>query len=103
MSQKIIRPEGMELVEYLNDGYAICNKCGAVMDRREDPNGGCDIYACPSCGWEVDEMDYEYEDSEEEWTEGTLESYKGNVPPVGCRACGGPYPHCKTSCKLFDN
>ena len=38
MSQKIIRPEGMELVEYLNNGYAICNKCGAVMDRREDPN-----------------------------------------------------------------
>ena len=103
MSQKIIRPEGMELVEYLNDGYVICNKCGAVMDRREDPNGGCDIYACPSCGWEVDEMDYEYEDSEEEWTEGTLESYRGNVPPKGCRACGGPYPHCKTSCKLFDN
>ena len=58
MSQKIIRPEGMELVEYLNNGYAICNKCGAVMDRREDLNGGCDIYACPSCGWEVDEMEY---------------------------------------------
>lgn len=67
MSQKIIRPEGMELVEYLNDGYAICNKCGAVMDRREDPNGG------------------------------------GDIPPAGCRACGGPYPHCKTSCKLFDD
>ena len=57
MSQKIIRPEGMELVEYLNNGYAICNKCGAVMDRREDTNGGCAIYACPSCGWEVDEME----------------------------------------------
>lgn len=103
MSQKIIKPEGMELMEYLNNGYAVCNRCGAVMDRREDPEGGCDIYACPSCGWEVDEMDYEYEDSEEEWTEETLEFYRGNVPPKGCRACGGPYPHCKTSCKLFDN
>lgn len=103
MSQKIIKPEGMELMEYLNNGYAICNRCGAVMDRRGDPEGGCDIYACPSCGWEVDEMDYEYEDSEEEWTEETLKSYRGNVPPKGCRACGGPYPHCKTSCKLFDN
>ncbi len=103
MSQKIIKPEGMELMEYLNNGYAICNHCGAVMDRKEDPRGGCDIYACPSCGWEVDEMDYEYEDNEEEWTEETLESYRGDVPPAGCRACGGPYPHCKTSCKLFDN
>ena len=46
MSQKIIRPEGMELVEYLNDGYAICNKCGAVMDRREDPNGEIGRASC---------------------------------------------------------
>lgn len=94
MSQKIIKPEGMELIEYLNDGYAICNKCGAVMDRREDPNGG----------WEVDEMEYEYEDDEEvEWASSVHKSYGGDIPPAGCRACGGPYPHCKTSCKLFDN
>lgn len=103
MSQKIIKPEGMELMEYLNNGYAICNHCGAVMDRKGNPRSGCDIYACPSCGWEVDAMDYEYEDREEEWTEETLESYRGDVPPAGCRACGGPYPHCKTSCKLFDD
>ena len=23
--------------------------------------------------------------------------------PSGCKACGGPYPHCKTSCPLFDD
>lgn len=23
--------------------------------------------------------------------------------PVGCRACGGPYPECKLSCNLFDD
>lgn len=23
--------------------------------------------------------------------------------PEGCRACGGPYPSCTTSCKLFDD
>ena len=33
MSQKIIKPEGMELMEYLNNGYAVCNRCGAVMER----------------------------------------------------------------------
>ena len=22
--------------------------------------------------------------------------------PFGCRACGGPYPDCTTSCKMFD-
>lgn len=45
--RKVIKPAGSELMDYLNKGYAICNKCGAVMDRKEDPEGGCDIYACP--------------------------------------------------------
>ena len=60
MSHKIIKPEGIELIEYLNNGYAICNRCGAVMRQTEDPK-------------------------------------------TGCGACGGPYPYCKTSCKLFDD
>ena len=48
-------------------------------------------------------MDYEYEDDEEEeWTEEMLDMYAGNVPPNGCRACGGPYPSCKLSCPAFD-
>ena len=36
MSHKIIKPEGIELIEYLNNGYAICNRCGAVMRQTED-------------------------------------------------------------------
>ena len=103
MSQ-IIKPEGIELMRYLNDGYAICNKCGAIMDRKDSPDGEGEVYACPSCGWSVDVMEYEYEyDDEEEWTEEVLKAYDGDVPPAGCRACGGPYPQCKTSCKLFDD
>ena len=57
--KKVVKPAGSELMDYLNKGYAICNKCGAVMDRKEDPEGGCDIYACPSCGWEIEELDYD--------------------------------------------
>lgn len=72
------------------------------MERRDDPKGGCDIYTCPSCGWEIDEMEYEYEDNNE-WTETILGMNHNNVPPVGCQACGGPYPHCEISCKLFDD
>lgn len=97
MSQKIIRPEGVELMKYLNDGDAICNRCGALMDRKEDPAGGCDIFTCPVCTWTIDEMEYEYEDEE------LLEANEEDTLPAGCRACGGPYPHCKTSCKLFDD
>lgn len=62
MSHKIIKPEGIELIEYLNNGYAICNRCGAVMRQTEDPKTGCGIYICPSCGLKMDEEDYEYFD-----------------------------------------
>lgn len=41
--RKVIKPAGSELMDYLNKGYAICNKCGAVMDWKEDPEGGCGI------------------------------------------------------------
>lgn len=77
MSYKIIKPEGIELIEYLNNGYAICNRCGAVMRQTEDPKTGCGIYICPSCGLKVDEEDYEYESDEEvEWTEEMLDMDK---------------------------
>lgn len=51
MSHKIIKPEGIELIEYLNNGYAICNRCGAVMRRAEGPKAGCGVFICPSCGF----------------------------------------------------
>lgn len=96
MSHKIIKPEGIELIEYLNNGYAICNRCGVVMRQTEDPKTGCGIYICPSCGLKMDEEDYEYESDEEvEWTEEMLDMEQGDIPPAGCRACGGPYPYCK--------
>ena len=94
MSHKIIKPEGIELIEYLNNGYAICNRCGAVMRQTEDPKTGCGVYICPLCGLKVDEEDYEYESDEEvEWTEEMLDMEQGDIPPAGCRACGGPYPY----------
>lgn len=97
MSHKIIKPEGIELIEYLNNGYAICNRCGAVMRQTEDPKTGCGIYICPSCGLKMDEEDYEYESDEEvEWTEEMLDMEQGDIPPAGCRACGGPYPYFKS-------
>lgn len=72
--------------------------------KPEDPKTGCGVYICPSCGLKVDEEDYEYESDEEvEWTEEMLDMEQGDIPPAGCRACGGPYPYCKTSCKLFDD
>lgn len=104
MSGKIIKPEGLELVRYLNEGYIICNECGALMDYKETPEGECDLFICPSCGWEVDTMEYEYDYGEErEWSPNMLRMFGEDIPPDGCRSCDGPYPYCKTSCKLFDD
>ena len=96
--KKVIRPAGDELMDYLNRGFAICNRCGAVMDRREDPRGG----------WEIDEMEYEYESGDpmelvqDERGDDYL-VFRNDMPPAGCRACGGPYPYCKPSCRMFDD
>lgn len=97
MSKKVMIPEGDELLYYLNNGYAICNDCGAVMDLDEE----YDVYVCPACGYEADRMEYEYE-KDEEWTSEMLDIYEGDIPPDGCRECGGPYPDCEISCRLYD-
>lgn len=31
------------------------------------------------------------------------EDYDEDGIPEGCAACGGNYPHCKSSCPLFDD
>ncbi len=49
-------PTGLELLQYLNDGYAICNDCGAIMDMDDER----DMYVCPNCGSEVDHMEEFY-------------------------------------------
>lgn len=104
--KEIIRPVGVEIREYLNDGWGICNNCGALMDEEIRDRIG--VFTCPACGWECDVMDYEYE---EEDTMELVQDERGDeyliprddMPPAGCRACGGPYPHCKTSCKMYDD
>lgn len=49
-------------------------------------------YFCRSCNvyWESDEIIKK-------------ESKSNFNVPEGCKACGGPYPSCKTSCKIFDD
>ena len=52
MSQKIIRPEGMELVEYLNNGYAI-ELCWYGDEYADTASGNLhfELY-----GWDCDSM-----------------------------------------------
>lgn len=103
MSQKkrIVIPSGNKAWDYINRGYAICNKCGAVMEEGDDYT-----YNCLNCGWSVDQDEYVYDDGDpepQEWTDQMKKVFGDDIPPEDCIACGGPYPHCKSSCKVFDD
>ena len=61
--------------------YTICPDCGSTMSY--DPE--LDILVCKECGHT------------------DIYSIGEIVVPEGCRACGGPYPNCMTSCNIFDD
>ena len=99
--KKIVIPSGNKAWDYINRGYTICNKCGAVMEEGDDYT-----YNCLNCGWSVDQDEYVYDDGDpepQEWTDQMKKVFDDDVPPEGCIACGGPYPYCKSSCKVFDD
>ena len=73
-----------DILNHIRDGYFICNNCESIMNLNDD-----DRLVCASCGYMVNHDEY-YEENNDDI-------------PYGCAACGGPYPQCKTSCKLFDD
>lgn len=70
-----------------------CYECGAKMEKADE-----EVLVCPACHHSVDIEDY---DSEEEIY--SYSSYENDDMPECCVACGGPYPNCMTSCKIFDD
>lgn len=62
-----------------------CPLCGHVMGYSHNKSE----FKCPSCNYILDEYDWFYEDPDE-------------IPYV-CGICGGPYPSCTSSCKMFDD
>lgn len=67
-----------------------CPDCGTKMKFLEDQQK----FFCKNCNLLMSEDDFTRVRGQSE--------YKGHIP-VGCAACGGPYPKCKTSCNLFDD
>lgn len=62
-----------------------CPNCFEQMDLIP----GTGLWICPNCGTQMDDDDFDpWEDSE---------------IPGCCIACGGPYPDCVSSCKIFDD
>jgi len=85
---------------FLTDEIDVCFSCGKKMITQ--PNGEivcreCDVSYLP---WERDEVFSDWEDKL------LLELFAQDLDddiPEGCAACGGPWPDCETSCKLFDD
>lgn len=64
--------------------------------------------ACPNCGGQVwyssRYENYCCEDCFGYFNEDDLDlDCCDDDIPEGCLACGGPYPHCMSSCNLFDD
>lgn len=53
--------------------------------------------------YEDENYNYDYEDEDEDED---YDDYEDDDPfkmPFCCQACGGPWPDCMTSCKIFDD
>ena len=74
----------------------ICKQCGGKMSLSADNL----VVICDKCGdWvEIEDYDTIYVD----YAEMSFSSEEPLNIPEGCRACGGAYPSCKSSCSLFD-
>ena len=63
-----------------------------------------EVLVCTSCGYSIEISDYDdwkREKEMEEFKEDEDDVY--STMPECCVACGGPYPSCTTSCKIFDD
>lgn len=69
----------------------ICPCCGSELEKLQ--NGR---YYCDTCEDTFEEKDILWRDEDDDQDDEEL-------IPDGCLACGGPYPNCKTSCKIFDD
>lgn len=74
--------------------FVFCKPCDVYMDYI-DGN-----WCCPSCKRRVRELTI-YRQLERE-NEEYINSIQIDIPEC-CEACGGPYPDCLSSCKLFDD
>lgn len=69
-----------------------CPECGATMGYSYSKNE----FKCPECGRLMD-IDEAIAIRDEE------RDAEADEIPFVCRTCGGPYPDCRTSCKMFDD
>ena len=64
-----------------------CPQCGETMGYSYINSE----FKCFNCGYIMDENDWDHETEDD------------NGMPWVCSTCGGPWPNCSTSCKMFDD
>ena len=75
----------------LSDCDWYCDECDSYLNTQPGFSADCGEWECTKCGC----VNYINEDE-------IIEEDEDGVPE-GCQACGGPYPDCKYSCKIFDD
>ena len=84
-----------------------CPECHILCVREGD------VFKCPTCDYYICDSDIEdgdgystlastYEDEEDNYPLPDDYEPEEDIPEC-CIACGGPYPQCTTSCKIFDD
>ena len=74
-----------------------CPYCGGKMKQSINYD---DMLECTECGIEIEKEDYGL--TSEEIDDKHMIDIDGDTPPPYCDICGGPWPQCTTSCKLYD-
>lgn len=87
---------------FMSDDIDICFACGKRMTVTPDGER-----ICSDCN--ISFLPEEREEVFSEWEEqllidlGYYEEDDFDDIPEGCAACGGPWPDCEISCKIFDD
>lgn len=77
----------------------VCAECGGEMKFTDENK---DVLMCTRCAFSVEVEEYGHEHDYDDYFD-SINSESEEDIPEGCAACGGPYPDCKTSCKIFDD
>ena len=73
-----------------------CDYCDECLDDQAGFDVNCGEWTCTNCGG-INPI------NESEIINDFDTTFDNDEIPEWCSACGGPYPHCKISCNIFDD
>ena len=102
IAKSLMGKNGINIDSFLPTGNQYCPDCHTVMAHRDG------YYECEICNYSITD-----DEAEDGYGHPTLEStYEDDIyndsefaeyrKPEECKACGGPYPHCTSTCEMYD-